>query len=485
MTSQKPEEPIHLKFLVISDTHLGKETSLLSYPHGRQHLWRILRKTFSSGKNKKVEVDEMILLGDIPDRSLSSTSQIITHTNAFIQMLGSAANIKKAVYIPGNHDHTLWTNYSNLRYGEDNSPHITGPEGELLIKQGVRCDKNGSADEILSTFFGFPYGSSWRTIEKAKVPFDFVIANPLYVTQFNKRTYVFTHGTHFRAADVLLAKWFRQLCRYLWIDKLCGNVRIIPGRNVNEADSVEQLEQFVTPFVDSLWPSSQGNSRTDWFLDSLSNNTFDKKRPAPPESGLFHFHWDQHLPDIPQYRIRHLTAESRRQKTLWQKLFYRLYLQNPRNKPENEFILGSVKCWRDFFLAPMRNYLKETRGENLLRDTITFVYGDTHAGGWGEYVDENTDEGLGQIRIYNCGTWVVSHKEEYPTCHLFTVNGNGEECLLDVSFKDVKIGGISLLELTQKEIENNNQTFSRALLNIGQNIFWVVLKGALAVFKKC
>jgi len=81
---------VRLKILAISDTHLGEETSLLSFPHGRQHLWRTLRRQF--GSDEKVDLEEMILLGDIPDRTLSSTSQIITHTNAFIQMLGSAAD---------------------------------------------------------------------------------------------------------------------------------------------------------------------------------------------------------------------------------------------------------------------------------------------------------------------------------------------------------------------------------------------------------
>jgi hypothetical protein len=31
-----------LKILAISDTHLGEDSSLLSYAHGRQHLWKVL-----------------------------------------------------------------------------------------------------------------------------------------------------------------------------------------------------------------------------------------------------------------------------------------------------------------------------------------------------------------------------------------------------------------------------------------------------------
>ena len=36
-----------LKFLTISDTHLGEDCSLLAFPDGRWHLWRALRGAFS------------------------------------------------------------------------------------------------------------------------------------------------------------------------------------------------------------------------------------------------------------------------------------------------------------------------------------------------------------------------------------------------------------------------------------------------------
>jgi len=117
------------RLLAISDTHLGEENSLLSFPHGRQHLWRAIRTHLGSDGDRRLEVDEAILVGDIPDRTLSSTSQIITHTNAFIQTLGSSAKIKKGVYVPGNHDHTLWTDYHTLAYGKRYG--ISAPSGRF------------------------------------------------------------------------------------------------------------------------------------------------------------------------------------------------------------------------------------------------------------------------------------------------------------------------------------------------------------------
>jgi hypothetical protein len=79
----------------------------------------------------------------------------------------------------------------------------------------------------------------------------------------------------------------------------------------------------------------------------------------------------------------------------------------------------------------------------------------------------------------------VSHKEEHPTCHLLAVTMDGKECLLDVSFKGVKIGEITLLELTHREVENRNQKFSWVILNIWQDVLWVVLKGSFVILKKC
>jgi hypothetical protein len=200
---------MHLKVLAISDTHIGEDSSLLSFPAGRQELWRVLRETFSlldrarTKDSPRFEVDEFVMIGDIPDRTLSSTSEILTHVSAFIEMLGSAATIKRGVYVPGNHDHTMWTDYSLAQHGE--YAWSTPPSGELLIRNGQRQDTDAAGEEYLAMFFGYPGGASWRTISETPLDFDFVLANPLYATRVGSRTYVFTHGTHFRKLDVCLS----------------------------------------------------------------------------------------------------------------------------------------------------------------------------------------------------------------------------------------------------------------------------------------
>ena len=153
------EKAIDLKILAISDTHLGEDTSILTFPHGRQLLWRILREFFGGPKddpgdkyNGKFNIDELILVGDIPDTALSSRSQIITHTSAFIQTLGSAANVGKGIYIPGNHDHTLWSDYRDKKYGKPPSTCSTLPKCDLIVNNNHEFN-NPASNDLLSIYF--------------------------------------------------------------------------------------------------------------------------------------------------------------------------------------------------------------------------------------------------------------------------------------------------------------------------------------------
>jgi hypothetical protein len=102
-------------------------------------------------------VEDLVLVGDIPDRTLSSTSQISANTHAFAMMLGDALEIERAVYVPGNHDHILWSGYNG-------APGITNYSGKDVVRNGNCLD--GRAEEILSIFLGYPIGWAWCALER-------------------------------------------------------------------------------------------------------------------------------------------------------------------------------------------------------------------------------------------------------------------------------------------------------------------------------
>ncbi len=127
-----------------------------------------------------------------------------------------------------------------------------------------------------------------------------------------------------------------------------------------------------------------------------------------------------------------------------------------RLTPKNGEMVDSLKRWEKYFLTHMISYLKQF---NLPIENITFVYGDTHDGGWGTY--KNIGLGIEDMRIYNTGAWVAHNIRHHPPCHIFFVDMEGNEYLFDISFRGVKVDGTSLLKLASDDTENRIQSTSR------------------------
>lgn len=415
---------MELEILAISDTHSGEGTSLLSFTKGRQKLWKSLRDAFGEGPEKKsFKVEDLILIGDIPDRCISSTNQIIEHTSALIKTLGSAASVKKGIYIPGNHDHTLWTSYIDKKYGLKSA--ITKPEGELLVQKG-RINNLNSAEELVEIFFDYPESSLWREISNQK-KLNFAIANPIYAKVINGRTYVFTHGTHFRP-DVTQPEWVKRVIDWLQLDRFAG-IEVDSDRYVGEAQSLEELEEIASRLVDTLWISSFDNPNPTsdrlWYFFNLISGKFSQKRPTPYTDQLFtQAELQNNLPK----RIMKLVSKN------------------------NRLLDDSLQRWREFMVDYMLDYLDQN---GLLNPDLTFVYGDTHRGGYGKY-DYKYKGKTRKFRIYNTGGWGTTHKENHPACHIFAVDKNGNEYLLDLSYKDVNVHKKSLIELASMDAEDRN-----------------------------
>ncbi|MFO0573204.1 MAG: metallophosphoesterase [Polyangia bacterium] len=435
-----------LQFLAISDTHLGEDTSLLGFPHGLQRLWEALRGAFGHARGddpgEPVYVEELILLGDIPDRTLSSTAQITTCTNAFLDTLASALDVRRVVYVPGNHDHTVWT---ELRAPHD-LPLITPPEGVRIFssagpspgqnhEQGPGPVFDLAAAELLAVFFGYPHGAAWNRVVQ-KWPINFHVANPVYARRFRGRTYVFTHGTHFRS-DVLLPGWVKVLVDRLQIDALLGAIDLdTSGLDPNEADDLLDLERRITPFVESLWPSSKDRptSRADelWYLLMTLSARFGKHLPPPPAPFVLYSR-EQLLAERPA-RVRDLCPAI--------------------GAPHPAIPRLRQGLWR--------HLLTYLTAHELPSDDLTLVFGDTHDGGSGELVTTSR-----RARLYNTGGWVVHNQLEHPPTQLFAVDEAGTEYILDVGFRGVRLSPddprTEIITLAAEDAEHRASTISRLL----------------------
>jgi hypothetical protein len=418
---------LRLKFLAISDTHLGEKTSLLSYPQGRGHVADVVRQHLGAGG--RVPVETLVLMGDIPERSHAAPSVMLESTHGFVEALAEVLDFEKVVYLPGNHDHVLWTNYCKGRHGADVAYCITAPSGDRIVAGGERVAEHDGAEELLSIVFEYPSGPFWRGVVENGV--DVTFANPLYAERFNGRTYVFNHGTHFRK-EVVSPLWMKKVVGLLTANGLLGNLEIKAEEDVRDARNVLELEKAVAPFIDGMLPPSDENpaaelDRAGYLLAVLSAH-FGLRRQSPDESRLFS---REELPGVPEERIPHHT-------------------------PDGELQDVPLKLFREHFLPHVLAHLDE---HGFATDEITFVYGDTHDGGWGEM---DIAPG-GTLRAYNTGGWVTYDLEDHPTCYLFAAAEDGTEYLLDVSFKEVNLDENLLLKAVSQNANDRRQNAGRAL----------------------
>lgn len=405
-----------LELLALSDTHLGESTSILTTAEGRQHLWKTLREHFEA-EDDRVAVGELILLGDIADLALASKDQVEAGCAALMRTLGSILDVGRVIYVPGNHDHTLWSRYAAAAGRPRGAG--TSLRGEVIVKDGAPVAGTAAhVAELLRLLFGWPDGSAWRAIE-GDGKLDVVLANPAYARSFGQRTYLFAHGTHFRR-DVTLPGWIKELGDHLQIDRLLGGIELETGGDPATANDLLELERVVTPFVDTLW-GNQGDdatSRSDelWYLLTELSSKFRKTRATPPASRRFTL--AELEANAAAGRVGRLDGRS----------------------------ASLERCSARFVPCATR----QLRDEDLGERPTTFVYGDTHDGGFGVL----PVPGAEPWRVYNTGAWVVLGRESHPPCHLFAVDEDGGEHLLDVSFEGVRRGSRPLLEVAAEQAEH-------------------------------
>jgi hypothetical protein len=408
--------------------HLGEGTSLLTFPQGRQRLLKALKDKFGGQK-----IEELILVGDAADTALASISQVITHTSVFINTLLSSLDIDKVVYIPGNHDHSVWTDYINTRYGENGDHHSNSPSGDLIYENGTiiyppgdnNCKK--ACEDLLTIFFEYDFGPAWELI-KSNNKYKFVIANPIYAVEQSGRTYVFTHGTHFKSVltDYKYLIWFID---HTGLDERIAKIEFELYPNLSRASDLNDLEKRVAPFVDSLYISSKTHptKRSDqlWYLYTVVTSHFDAHRIIPDDA-------DNDYPTFEPPNFNNLVRDTK-----------------------------SIDLMFEYFFDHLKNYLGSD-GINMGTQNITLVYGDTHDGGFVELNESGSN-----IRIYNLGSWVARHKSSHPPCHVFAVDHTGKESMLDISFNEVSILGKPIMKLAAADFENRYRPigwFARWLL---------------------
>jgi len=88
-------------YIVVSDLHLGEEVGEATFA-GQTKIEAFAQELEALG-----EIEELILLGDILELALAPLSQVTEQMAALFQRIYEIP--KKIVYVPGNHDHHIWS----------------------------------------------------------------------------------------------------------------------------------------------------------------------------------------------------------------------------------------------------------------------------------------------------------------------------------------------------------------------------------------
>jgi hypothetical protein len=234
--------------MCLSDLHLGDSRSVLSSPSTVESVVRRLASLAGGPVGGRPEVDTLVLNGDIWEECVPSDmgevvgiyqKSVVEASARFFGSLLDAVDVRRVVWIPGNHDLSLWRLYNDLmtsRHGglEAARRSLTSPEGKVVDTPSL----NGW-DSLFAPLFG------GRPIQVFSVAYPTHVATP-WAGGFPH--IVFTHG---HLLDRLV-RGHGSDAAYLGLGVLgCSRPRI--PVDAREVGSVRDLAERTDPFTVALW----------------------------------------------------------------------------------------------------------------------------------------------------------------------------------------------------------------------------------------
>jgi len=395
-----------LKYVVLSDLHLGEEESLFTpQQEGDFSLVHALSEALADLLHQfnQEELPSFIFNGDILGLSFSTYQEALTVFSAFTAAFTKQNKIcERVIYIPGNHDHHIWNMAKEERYinalktsTSDNIPelqHTTKP----LYKNGLE-----------STFFQAFMGKELDPPTELKVFYPNFLLPP---TKEND-PFVFFHHGHF-AEDTyhFVSKAMQVFYPDLTIPATLNQLEAENGNWIDFAFSELGRSGEAGEYFTELMATLSSEEKLEKEVDELSQNLADNVNfPYLP----FHF------------------LEKMLSKTLLNKI---------GKQVRSERYRGGTTC-SDETMQSLLSYLSlyckeilEDHGWTKEKDT-TLVWSHTHK----PFEKTTVTEKLGHLKVFNTGGWTL------PTAPIPT------------------IGGAILL------INENNEVQSLRIFNDGEN----------------
>lgn len=344
------------------------------------------------GELKPVEKPELVLLGDVMDMSLAKPEDSARVLKSFFQYLKIGETFGPISFVPGNHDHELWT---AERYGVSQG-HGTDPtKPDFWAHTSPAFDAPGKmgTNDILNRILNL---AGWKGSAATYYP-NLGLLPSVDAGQGPRRAVVLHHGHYVESAYKLMTRL----------------LAVLMGRPAPRM-TAENLEAANGSWIDFVW-STLGDDGTVGEEVSVAQRLL--------ETGGAAHALQLHLARLMSKQLQEmLPLPHSKDVSTWVgyfsdamvDAFVGAYSQLERYSYSEYLSEASRQGLVDYIAEVVMAQIEGELAADQMPEHLTFVFGHTHK----PFTDRVVVPGVSRpVSVYNTGGWVVD------TSHLSTVEG--------------------------------------------------------------
>jgi len=388
-----------VKYVCLSDMHLGEEDSLLTNLQVAstktdptepspvlKTLVECLRHIIS--QNKGEEKPTLVLCGDILELALCNINEAAMVFERFIQQVMPENDrlFEEIIYLPGNHDHHLWESARETQYVDYISAKIK-PNDPLPVPWHTTNIFDKAGDERVSSYFLTRLIRRYPYLKDVNIK----VGYPNYgiFKKEKNRSIIFHHGHYIESLYTLISQ-LKSL--------------ILPNRK--EPETIWDIEAENFAWIDFFWSTLGRSGEAGEDVELIYEKLHDEKQFDKLIKDLSRNLAERY--DLPGW------GDSMEQKLVEFAIKKAVgsFSKRERTRTAKPLSDDAEKGLRRYLNGPLwKQMSEEFGGEAKMPSAMTFVFGHTHKA----FQQMMTFSGYPYwVRVYNTGGWVVESVETEP-----------------------------------------------------------------------
>jgi predicted phosphodiesterase len=391
---------MNLLFVSLSDMHLGEEDSLLTNlaldrpeirPGSPSPCLKALVNYLHAVKrwlNEGRPIPFLVLNGDILELALADYPEAIPTFRVFLSEIALRRICDRIVFIPGNHDHALWSLIRDSRFlGSLQQEGRDRPSPEVKHVTELSTPAESALLDSIAT--NLP-------LKADSVPL--FVANPAFRLQsWQKQEFLFHHGHLMEHTYTMLS---------LLQDRIMSDLPLEELKRKPLREDLTDLEVENWAWIDFIWSGFARAGRVGQTVEALyelMSRPEGVKKLVERLSNLLRT--ELNLPGIPESFEDDVLRFMFQKALEWGGMGSKERAE-PQRSPFNEDIQAMLSRFADHYL---QNELA-SEGLRPAENRTSFVFGHTHK----PFLDTLRGEAFGRLSVANSGGWIVESEEYRP-----------------------------------------------------------------------